>query len=454
VGLSTLPRGFGVRLDPSVFGFTLACAAAAGMVFGAMPAWSASRDNPSASLKEAGGRGSAGRRTQRLRAALVVAEIALAVMLVATAGLLIKSFDRLQRVDPGFVPAGMITAQVALPPARYDSPERIVAFHDAVVARLGSTSGILSAGATDSLPFSGLDSSGSYSSPDIVLPPGAPEPHAMIRSADPGYLRALRLTLLQGRWFGDTDTAATQPVVVVDRVLVDRYWKGQDPIGKRIQRGNGGKLAVVVGVVAKVKFRTLEESSDKEAIYFPLSQLPQPMLMFVARAQGDPAALAASVREAVRAVDPNQPVFDVRTMAQRMDDAAQPRRAPVILLSVFGGLAAILAMLGVYGVLAYSVAQRTSEFGGRMALGASRSDIAALVLKAGLLLVSLGIAAGLAGYLALSRLVQTLLYATPSTDPAMLASASVALGLVALGACLLPALRATRVEPLAALRQD
>ena len=454
VGLSTLPRGFGVRLDPSVFGFTLACAAAAGMVFGAMPAWSASRDNPSASLKEAGGRGSAGRRTQRLRAALVVAEIALAVMLVATAGLLIKSFDRLQRVDPGFVPAGMITAQVALPPARYDSPERIVAFHDAVVARLGSTSGILSAGATDSLPFSGLDSSGSYSSPDIVLPPGAPEPHAMIRSADPGYLRALRLTLLQGRWFGDTDTAATQPVVVVDRVLVDRYWKGQDPIGKRIQRGNGGKLAVVVGVVAKVKFRTLEESSDKEAIYFPLSQLPQPMLMFVARAQGDPAALAASVREAVRAVDPNQPVFDVRTMAQRMDDAAQPRRAPVILLSVFGGLAAILAMLGVYGVLAYSVAQRTSEFGVRMALGASRSDIAALVLKAGLLLVSLGIAAGLAGYLALSRLVQTLLYATPSTDPAMLASASVALGLVALGACLLPALRATRVEPLAALRQD
>jgi ABC-type antimicrobial peptide transport system permease subunit len=178
------------------------------------------------------------------------------------------------------------------------------------------------------------------------------------------------------------------------------------------------------------------------------------MLMFVARAQGDPAALAASVREAVRAVDPNQPVFDVRTMAQRMDDAAQPRRAPVILLSVFGGLAAILAMLGVYGVLAYSVAQRTSEFGVRMALGASRSDIAALVLKAGLLLVSLGIAAGLAGYLALSRLVQTLLYATPSTDPAMLASASVALGLVALGACLLPALRATRVEPLAALRQD
>ena len=210
----------------------------------------------------------------------------------------------------------------------------------------------------------------------------------------------------------------------------------------------------MVGIVARVKVRTLEENSEKEAIYFPLAQAPSPMLMFVARTQGDPAALTASVREAVHSVDSSQPVFDVRTMTQRMDEAAQPRRAPMILLSVFGGLAMLLAMLGVYGVLAYSVAQRTTEFGVRMALGASPGRIAALVLKTGILLVGLGIASGLAGYLALNRLVANLLYATPSTDPAMLVAAPVALGLVALGACLLPALRATRVEPMASLRQE
>ena len=455
MGLSTLPRGFGVGLDPVVFAFTLACAAACGLLFGALPAWSGSRDNPASSLKEAGARGSAGRRTQRLRGALVVCEIGLAVMLVATAGLLIKSFVRLQRVDPGFVPAGIITAQVALPAGKYNSPVKVAAFHDAVVARLGATPGIESAGATDDLPFSGNNGSGSYSSPDILLPPGAPEPHAMIRTADPGYLRALGLTLLQGRWFDGTDTAASQRTVVVDRLLVDRYWKGQDPLGKRIQRYRNGRVTwVVVGVVARVKVRTLEENSDKEAIYFPLAQDPQPRLMFVARTKGDPAALAASVRDAVHAVDPTQPVFDLRTMAQRMDDAAQPRRAPMVLLTVFSALAMVLAMLGVYGVLAYSVAQRTTEFGVRMALGASPGRIAALVLKTGLLLVGIGVVSGLAGYLALNRLVAALLYATPSTDPAMLAAAPLALGLVALAACLLPALRATRVEPMAALRQD
>ena len=455
VGLSTLPRGFDVSLDRDVFAFTLASAAATGLVVGAIPAWSASRRNPADSLKEAGARGSAGRRTQRLRSALVVAEIGLAVMLVATASLLIKSFVRLQQVDPGFVPGGVITATVALPAGKYDSPEKIVAFHDAVISRLGATAGILSAGATDNLPFSGMNSQASYSSPDIVLPPGAPFPHAIVCSADPGYLHALGLTLLKGRWFGDADTAKSGHVVVVDRRLVERYWKGLDPIGKRIVRDNSpGDVWTVVGVTARVKARTLDENSDKETIYFPISQAPQPNLIFAVRTAGDPSPLAASVRDAVRAADPAQPVFDVRTMAQRMDDAAQPRRAPMILLSVFGGLAMVLAMLGVYGVLAFSVAQRTAEFGVRMALGASPGDIAALVLRLGAILVGLGVAAGLAGYLALNRAVGTLLYATPSTDPSTLVAAPIALGLVALGACLLPAVRATRVEPIAALRKE
>jgi putative ABC transport system permease protein len=455
LGLSTLPRAFGVALDPSVFAFTLACAGLTGLIFGALPAWSAARANPSAALKEAGGRGSAGRRTQRLRSSLVAAEIGVAVMLVATAGLLVESFVRMQRVDPGFAPTNVLTAQVALPPSRFDKPEKIAAFHDAVLAQLASTPGIVAAGMTDTLPFSGNNTMGSYQSPDLTLPPGAPTPHAYIHVADSGYQRAIGLTLLQGRWFDATDTGKGRHVCVVDRILVDRYWKGQDPIGKRIQLfGSDRSDWYVVGVVGRVKVSSLEENSEKETLYFPASQSPSTVMMFVVRARGEPGPLTASLREAVRLVDSNIPVFNMRTMTERMDAAAQPRRAPMILLSVFSGLAMVLAMLGVYGVLAYSVAQRTTEFGVRMALGASPAGIAVLVLKSALVIIGIGVACGLAGYLAFNRLVAAVLFGTPSTDPLMLSVAPLVLGLVALAACLLPVFRATAVEPMTALRQE
>ncbi len=453
-GLSSLPRGFGIGLDPTVFLFTLGCALLTGLAFGSLPAWSASRGNTSASLKEAGARGTAGRRTQRLRAVLVVSEIALAVMLVSTASLLIKSFVRLQEVDPGFSPGGVISASVTLPAGKYDSPEKIVAFHDSVIARLSATPGLKVAGASDFLPFSAAFNSATYASPDIVLPDGAPALHALFCSADPGYLGALGLTLQRGRWIEDTDTAKSQHVVVIDRLLVDRYWKGQDPIGKRVIPDGAKDPWTVVGVVATVKNGTLDEKSDKETLYFPIAQKPQARLSFVARFEGDTAAFAASLREAVRIADPSQPVSDVQTMNRRMDDAAQPRRTPAVLLSVFGALAAVLAMLGVYGVLTFSVAQRTTEFGVRMALGATPRDIAALVLRMGLVLAAYGIALGIAGYLALSRLVAGVLFGTAPTDPTMLVLAPLLLALVSLGACLAPVLRATRVEPVAALRQD
>ena len=455
LGLSNLPRSFGVALDPTVFAFTLGCAGLTGLVFGALPAWSASRNNPSASLKEAGGRGSAGRRTQRLRSTLVAAEIGIAVMLVATAGLLIESFIRMQHVDPGFAPMNVLTAQVALPSARFDKPEKIEAFHQAVISHLEATAGVTAAGMTDTLPFSGNNSMGSYKSPDLALPAGAPSPHAYLRAADPGYLRAFGLTLLQGRWFDVTDGAKGRHVCVVDRILVDRYWKGQDPIGKRIELyGPDSSDRFIVGVVARVKVRSLEEVSEKEAIYFPAAQDPSSFMTFVIRAQGDPGALTASLREAVRAVDSNIPVFNVRTMTERMSLAAQPRRAPMVLLSVFSGLAMVLAMVGVYGVLAYSVAQRTTEFGVRMALGASPGKIAALVIKSALVIIGIGVGCGLAGYLAFNKLVAAVLFGTPSTDPLMLSLAPLILGLVALAACLLPVLRATAVEPMTALRQE
>jgi predicted permease len=458
VGLSTLPRAFAVTLDPTVFGFTLLCALGTGVLFGALPAWSASRSDAAAALKEAGARGTSGRRTQGLRAALVVGEIAIAVMLLSTAGLLVKSFARLQQENPGFRPGGVITAKLNLPRAKYSQPEKQVAFHDAAVAALRALPGVRDVGMTNVLPFTGNNSQGSYTSPDIVVPPGAPSPHGQLRAVDSGYLHALGITLLRGRWIADSDTAQAQPVVVIDRLLADRYWPGQDAIGKRINIGSSDPTSrVVVGVVAPVKVQNLEENTTKETLYFPYSQysqFPDVTFILVVKTEGDPAALAASVRAAVRSADPEQPVFDVKTMTQRMDDAAQPRRAPMILLSLFAGVALLLAALGVYGVLAFSVAQRTSEFGIRLALGATARDIAALVLRQGSVLVLLGVGAGLAGYLALSRIVAQLLYGVTATDPATLAIAPLVLALVALVACLLPARRATKVDPMVALRAE
>ena len=456
MGLSTLPRAFGVQLDFNVFGFTLLCALLTGLAFGALPAWSASRSDAAAALKEAGTRGSAGRRTTFLRSALVVGEIALAIMLLSTAGLLVRSFERMQQQNPGFNPGGVLTAMLNLPAAKYNQPEKIVAFADTTLARLRALPGVSSAGLTNVLPFSGNNSSGSYSSPDIVVPGGA-IPHGFQRMVDPGYFQALGLTLLRGRPFTAADTVNSQKVVIVDQVLTDRYWPGQDPIGKRINRGGTDENPLVwtiIGVVAPIKFQNLEEDVKKETLYFPFAQSPRTNLILVVKTEGNPALLASPVRQVVHEADPEQPVYDLKTMQQRMDEVAQSRRAPMLLLSLFSGVALLLAVLGVYGVLAFSVAQRTSEFGVRIALGATAGDIAGLVLRQGARLVLLGIGTGLAGYLALSQIVGRLLYGVAATDPVILAFAPVVLALAALAACLLPVRQAVRVNPLDALRAD
>lgn len=457
LGLSTLPRAFGVQLDFNVFAFTLICALLTGLGFGALPAWSASRGDAAAALKEAGTRGSAGRRTTFLRTALVVGEIALAVMLLSTAGLLVRSFEKLQQQNPGFSPGGVITARLDLPDAKYDKPEKIITFADATLARLRAQPGVQAAGLVNVLPFTGNNSSGSYQSPDIVVPAGAPAPHGQQRQVDPGYFKAMGLTLLRGRLFTSADTAGTQKVIVVDKVLADKYWPGQDPLGKRISRGGDDKnptLWIIVGVVAPIKFQSLEENVQKETLYFPFAQQTPGNLSLVVKTAGDPTLLTAAVREAVKSADPEQPVFDVKTMQQRMDDVAQSRRAPMVLLGLFSGVALLLAVLGVYGVLAFSVAQRTSEFGVRIALGATSGDIARLVLRQGARLVLIGIVSGLVGYLALSSIVGKLLYGIAATDPLTLAVAPVVLALAATAACLLPVRRAVRVNPLEALRAE
>jgi predicted permease len=457
LGLSTLPRAYGVQLDFSVFAFTLLCALLTGLGFGALPAWSASRGDAAAALKEAGTRGSAGKRTAFIRATLVVGEIALAVMLLSTAGLLVRSFEKLQQENPGFSPGGVLTAQLDLPDAKYDQPEKRIAFVNATLARLRGLPGVRAAGLTNVLPFTGNNSSGSYTSPDIVVPAGAPTPHGQQRVVDPGYFKAMGLTLLRGRLFNDADAGTAQKVVVVDRLLSDHYWPGQDPIGKRINRGGDEAhplIWTIVGVVAPIKVQSLEENVKKETLYFPYAQNPGNNLILAVKTDGDPALLAPAVREAVLSADPEQAVFDVKTMQQRMDNVAQSRRAPMLLLSLFSGVALLLAVLGVYGVLVFSVAQRTTEFGVRLALGATAGDIAGLVLRQGARLVLLGIVTGLAGYLALSQIVGRLLYGVAATDPLTLAIAPVVLAIAAFAACLIPVRRATRVDPMVALRAE
>ena len=457
LGFSSLPRASGVELDFTVFGFTLVCAALTGLGFGALPAWSASRSDAASALREAGARGSAGRRTQLIRAGLVVSEIALAVLLLSTAGLLLRSFERMQRQSPGFSPGGVITAQLTLPAAKYDTPEKRSAFADAVLTRLRALPGVRSAGLTNNLPFTGGSNSGSYSSPDILLPAGAPRPHAQQRSVDPGYFQTLGITLLKGRYFGEADAATNQKVVIVDRLLAEKYWPGQDPLGKRISLGGDGtNYRLVVGVVNPIKFQSLEEDVQKETIYYPYAQHRFAItgLVLAVRTDGDPLMLASTLRTAVHSVDSEQPIFDIKTMQQRMDGVALSRRGPMILLSLFSGIALLLAVLGVYGVLAFSVTQRTSEFGVRIALGATPGNIAGLVLRQGGVLVLLGLAAGFAGYLALSKLVGKLLYGVTPLDPAALSVAPLVLALAALVACLVPVLRAIRVNPIVALRAE
>jgi len=455
LGLSSLPRGFSVELDLTVVAFTLISAVGTGFLFGTLPAWSASRRDAAATLKEAGGRsGSGGRHTQMLRSGLVVGEVALAVMLLSTAGLLVRSFAILQHQNPGFEPTGLVTARLSLPANKYDVPEKRLAFADAVLARVRALPGVKSAGLTTGLPFSGGNGSASYSSPDIVVPPGAPAPHARFRVVGSRYFETVGMKPLLGRLFDEGDVLISQRVVVVDKLLTDKYWPGQDPLGKRIVLDDPKRPFLIVGVVAPIKFQGLDEDVTKESIYYPFEQVPSTNLFLAARVQGDPLSIAPALRDAVRTVDPDQPVSDIKTMTQRMEDASLSRRAPMVLLGIFSGVALLLAVLGVYGVLAFAVTQRTPEFGVRMALGASRRSIADLVLRQGAWLVAGGVGCGLLGFLALSSVVGKLLYGIAPTDPLSLAVAPLAITLAAFVACIVPVRRATGVSPLEALRVE
>jgi putative ABC transport system permease protein len=451
--LQQLPVGTTATLHLPVVGFTLGLAVITGLIFGVVPAIAVVRGNAAAMLKDDATRGSASRSTGWMRAALVVGETAVALMLLVGAGLLIKSFANLRGVDPGFESENVLTAQIVLPAARYATPVDRWSFWQRLIEQARQIPGATDVGMTSNVPFNGNVSSGSYSIVGYTPGPGEPQPHGRQEVVGADYFKVMQIPLIEGRFFADSDTPDSAPVAIVDQYLVDKYFKGRSAIGQEIRRGGPTSPAIrIVGVVGTINAIDLGQPVTKERIYRPLAQNTNSGMALMVKAGLEPTQLAAQVRAAVSGIDPEQPVADIRTMDGWMDRSLEVRRAPMTLLTIFGAVALILSAVGIYGVLAYSVTQRVREFGIRQALGADRSSILSLVLKQGLVRVVLGLALGLAGAVALSSYLESLLFGVTSKDVPVFAAVTVVLFAVAMLACYIPAKRATRVDPMVALR--
>jgi len=447
--------GLAPRLDLPVLAFTVCASVVAALLFSLAPIWRLGSIDPQAALKSGGRAGTAGRPRQRARAALVVAETALALVLLVGAGLFVRSLVRLEEVRPGFDPHGVLTAQLSLPSSRYpDDPQRIP-YLRATVDRLAATPGVTHAALGLPLPFTGPGPSASFSIQSRPTAPGDPGPHGDIRLVSPAYFAALRIPLTQGRLFTDYDTAGTQFVAVIDESLARQYWPGANPIGDHIRGGvNGNGWATIVGIVGHVHQSDLATDSGKGVYYYSLWQRAAPIASVVLRTGGDPAAFGAAIREAVRATDPAQPVFDLKTLDDLVAASLSPRLFVVRMLASFAIAALLLAGLGLYGIISYSVAQRTQEIGIRMALGARQGQVLSLVIRQGVGLAAAGAAVGLVVAVLLAAWLKTQLWGVSAFDPLTLSATLIVLLAAAALASYIPARRATRIDPVDALHWE
>jgi putative ABC transport system permease protein len=453
---TALPRVVSTGIDVGALLFTFAVAVGTGILFGLAPALEASRGVQYQILKEGGRTGTEGRTTQRLRRIFVAAEAALAVLLLAGSGLLLRSFVKLLAVDPGFRSENVLTVQVALPNAKYPKPEQTRAFFRDLVDRVQKLPGVQAAGAVSSLPLSGSGNSGTTTVDSRAVSPQDGSPEADWRVLTPGFFEAMGVSLVSGRFFDARDADTASPVAIIDETMARTYWPNEDPIGKRIKRGGTESPTPwmsIVGVVRHVRYRTLEARSRVQ-LYWPEAQNPTNFMGLAIRTSADPMSLAPAVQKTVLELDPEQPVDHVLTMQDVMADSLARRRLTLTLLAAFAGGAILLAALGIYGVTAYMVTQRQQEIGLRMALGASRTDVLGLVVKQGMSLMLAGLGAGLLLSLGLTWVLGSLLFSVRPYDPISLAAAAAALAVVALLACSLPAWRAARVDPLVALRYE
>ena len=457
-----LPRAGEIKTDASVMLFTLSASILTGIIFGLAPALQASRPDLNETLKE-GGRSATGGK-QSVRHALVVGEVALALVLLVGAGLLIRSFISVSRVNPGFDPRNVLSLQLSLSPAAYSDASKIRNFYREFLERTRRLPGVQAAGATDLLPLGGNDDELFFYISGRPVPPPSELPLTMSYMTTTGYLEAMRIPLRKGRYFEERDDEKSARVAVIDENMFRQYFPGEDPIGKYITIHPSPEITIemqIVGVVGHVKQQNLDTDSGSNVqtqLYVPFAQIPDKWvgggMNVLVRTDSDPSGYVSAVRRQLGEMDPNLPVYNVRTMEDVVREVVSNRRFVVILLGLFSLLALVLASIGIYGVMSYAVAQRTHEIGIRMALGAGRRQVLAMVLGHGAKLALMGVGLGAVGAMVLTRFMSAFLFGVSPNDPLTFVGISLFLSCVALVACYIPARRATKVDPMVALRYE
>jgi putative ABC transport system permease protein len=445
-----------IRLDGRALAFTVAVAVIAGIIAGLAPALQGSAPNLNEALKEGGRGSSAGRSRSRLRSALVVSQVALAVVLLVGAGLMVRGFRALLNVNQGFSPESLLTMRIALPDSKYATPAQLAAFYDQALQKLAAIPGAQAVTSASGIPF------GHSLSTQMLNIEGSPPINPSDRKTatseviSPNYFRLMHIPLREGREFGESDGADSPRVAIISQSLAQRYWPGQSPLGRRIKVGtydSENPWMTVIGVVGDVKYEWTDLGPPAE-LYRPYRQSPRDYCTFVLRSNGNPMALAAAARGQIASIDPDQPIFDVKPMDRVIMETIMGIAYVAVMMAVIGVMALILSSAGIFGVMAYSVSERTHEIGVRMALGAQARDVMRMILGRGILLAAAGLLIGLPVSMALARLLSSLIFGVSAADVVTFAGASIVLGGVALLACYLPARRATRVDPMVALRYE
>lgn len=451
-GSVPIPRLSHVHLDPWMAAFAIGLSMVTGLAFGLAPAASIWHLQAHDALKE-GARGTSADR--RRHHAFVVAEVAFALVLLMGAGLMLRSFWQLTHVDPGFRAGHVLTMKAVLPSGTYQSDTQRTTFFRDAVARLDALPGVQAASAVSYLPMGGLGSATKFFVNDRPQPPAGEWPTTDVRAVSPGYFRSMGIPMLRGRDFSAHDTADAPAVVIINQTLARTFWPGQNPLGRHLTYSWGTLIPVeVVGVVGDARLVTLSDDDIRPAIYCPQLQQPHNAMTFVIKTAGDPAGWASAARGAIHQIDPNQPLSDIEPLEAVLADSLARPRLVALLLAIFGGAALLLAAIGIYGVMMYIVTARTQEIGVRVALGASQARVLRLVVGQAMAMAGLGIAIGMAGALALTHLLGTLLYGVTPTDPLTFTAVALLLALVAAAASLLPARRAAAVDPMVAMRAE
>jgi putative ABC transport system permease protein len=451
----SLPRAAELGVDTPVLVFTLAVSVLTGMIAGLIPALRANQRNINDSLKQGLGRTDADSGGNRIRSGLVISEVALSLVLLIGSGLMVRSLARLRNVDPGMDTHQVLTTPIALPPTKYASPVQQVAFFDALLQRVRALPGVVSAGGIDALPISGDGSTQPIAAEGQPTLPMSEQPEVAVRGVDPGFFETMKVPLRRGRALTASDIADRPQVVLVSQSMAKRFWGSENPIGERLTLTFfAEKSREVVGVVGDIKQDGLNIVDPIATLYLPRAQYPSSEMTLVARTASRSETLNAAIANVVHEIDKEQPVLDIVSMDDILADSLSHQRFNMLLLATFSGLALLLAAIGIYSVLAYSVRRRVREIGVRMALGAQRRDILGLILGQGAKLALIGAGIGIAGALALTRLMSSQLFGVTATDPITFISVSALIVLVALLACYIPARRATKVDPIVALRYE